>query len=160
MVIKRIHMEVMVACLAAIAGMVVAGGSLELGVGWGSSGPDAGYFPFYVGLLLAIAGFANAIWTLVIHRGEGELFIEHEQAMRVLGFFLPMVAFVAITLVLGLYVGSALYLFYVAWRHGKHHPLWAAALGIGFSIFMFLIFDVVFKIPLLKGPLEAFLKIY
>ena len=51
MVIKRIHMEVMVACLAAIAGMVVAGGSLELGVGWGSSGPDAGYFPFYVGLL-------------------------------------------------------------------------------------------------------------
>jgi hypothetical protein len=160
MVIKRIHMEVMVACLAAIAGMVVAGGSLELGVGWGSSGPDAGYFPFYVGLLLAIAGFANAIWTLVIHRGEGELFIEHEQAMRVLGFFLPMVAFVAITLVLGLYVGSALYLFYVAWRHGKHHPLWAAALGIGFSIFMFLIFDVVFKVPLLKGPLEAFLKIY
>src|SRR3569623_2647311 len=99
MVIKRIHMEVMVACLAAIAGMVVAGGSLELGVGWGSSGPDAGYFPFYVGLLLAIAGFANAIWTLVIHRGEGELFIEHEQAMRVLGFFLPKVAFVAKTLV-------------------------------------------------------------
>ena len=84
----------------------------------------------------------------------------HFDAMRVLGFFLPMVAFVAITLVLGLYVGSALYLFYVAWRHGKHHPLWAAALGIGFSIFMFLIFDVVFKVPLLKGPLEAFLKIY
>lgn len=160
MVIKRIHMEILVACLTAIAGVVVAGGSLELGVGWTDSGPDAGYFPFYVGLLLAAAGFANAVWTVIVHRGEAEVFVEHEQAMRLLGFFLPMAAFVAVTLVLGLYVGAALYLFYVAWRQGKYNPLWAAALGIGFAVFLFVVFDVLFKVPLLKGPLEAFLKIY
>ena len=160
MVIKRIHMEILVACLTAIAGVVVAGGSLELGVGWTDSGPDAGYFPFYVGLLLAAAGFANAVWTVIVHRGEAEVFLEQEQAMRLLGFFLPMVAFVAVTLVLGLYVGAALYLFYVAWRQGKYNPLWAAALGIGFAVFLFVVFDVLFKVPLLKGPLEAFLKIY
>ncbi|WP_108461072.1 tripartite tricarboxylate transporter TctB family protein [Devosia naphthalenivorans] len=160
MVIKRIHMEILVACLTAIAGVVVAGGSLELGVGWTDSGPDAGYFPFYVGLLLAAAGFANAVWTVIVHRGEAEVFLEQEQAMRLLGFFLPMVAFVAVTLVLGLYVGAALYLFYVAWRQGKYNPLWAAALGISFAVFLFVVFDVLFKVPLLKGPLEAFLKIY
>jgi hypothetical protein len=71
-----------------------------------------------------------------------------------------MVAFVAVTLVLGLYVGAALYLFYVAWRQGKYNPLWAAALGISFAVFLFVVFDVLFKVPLLKGPLEAFLKIY
>ena len=160
MVIKRIHMEILVACLTAIAGVVVAGGSLELGVGWTDSGPDAGYFPFYVGLLLATAGFANAVWTVIVHRGETEVFVEHEQAMRLLGFFLPMAVFVAVTLVLGLYVGAALYLFYVAWRQGKYNPLWAAALGISFAVFLFVVFDVLFKVPLLKGPLEAFLKIY
>ena len=160
MVIKRIHMEILVACLTAIAGVVVAGGSLELGVGWTDSGPDAGYFPFYVGLLLAAAGFANAVWTVIVHRGGAEVFLEQEQAMRLLGFFLPMVAFVAVTLVLGLYVGAALYLFYVAWRQGKYNPLWAAALGVGFAVFLFVVFDVLFKVPLLKGPLEAFLKIY
>jgi len=160
MVIKRIHMEILVACLTATAGVVVAGGSLQLGVGWTDSGPDAGYFPFYVGLLLAAAGFANAVWTVIVHRGEAEVFLEQEQAMRLLGFFLPMAVFVAVTLVLGLYVGAALYLFYVAWRQGKYNPLWAAALGISFAVFLFVVFDVLFKVPLLKGPLEAFLKIY
>lgn len=160
MVIKRIHMEILVACLTAIAGVVVAGGSIELGFGWTDSGPDAGYFPFYVGLLLALAGFANAVWTVIVHRGETEVFLEQEQAMRLLGFFLPMAVFVAATLVLGLYVGAALYLFYVAWRQGKYNPLWAAALGIGFAVFLFVVFDVLFKVPLLKGPMEAFLKIY
>jgi hypothetical protein len=160
MVIKRIHMEVLVACLLALAGVAVAGGSLELGVGWTDSGPDAGYFPFYVGLLLAIAGFANAIWTVILHRGETEIFIDSEQARRLLSFLLPMTAFVIVTLLLGLYVGAALYLFYVAWRQGKYNPFWAAGLGIGFAISLFVVFDTLFKVPLLKGPLEAFLKIY
>ena len=42
MVIKRIHMEVFVAGLTALAGLVVAGGALELGVGWTGAGPEAG----------------------------------------------------------------------------------------------------------------------
>lgn len=160
MLIKRFHMEILAACAAALAGVVIAGGSLELGVGWTDSRPDAGYFPFYVGILLAIAGFANAIWTVMIRRGDTEAFIEHEQAVRLLRFILPMAAFVVATLVLGLYVGAALYLFYVAWRQGGYHPLWALALGVGFSVFMFVVFDILFKVPLLKGPLEGFLNIY
>lgn len=160
MVVKRIHMEVLVAGLTALAGVVVAGGSLELGVGWTGSGPEAGYFPFYVGLLLALAGTANAVWTMVIHRGESEVFIEFEQAKRLLTFFLPMAAFVIVTVVLGLYVGAALYLFYVAWRQGRYNPFWAAGLGIAFSVSLFVVFDILFRVPLLKGPLEAFLKIY
>lgn len=160
MLIKRFHMEILVACAAALAGVVIAGGSLELGVGWTDSRPDAGYFPFYVGILLAIAGFANAIWTVMIRRGDTEAFIEHEQAVRLLRFIVPMAAFVVATLVLGLYVGAALYLFYVAWRQGGYHPLWALALGVGFSVFMFVVFDLLFRVPLLKGPLEGFLNIY
>jgi hypothetical protein len=160
MLIKRLHMEVLVACATALAGVVMAGGSLELGVGWTDSGPDAGYFPFYLGILLAISGFANAIWTVVIRRGDTEVFLEKEQATRLLGFILPMAVFVGVTLVLGLYVGAAIYLFYVAWRQGGYHPVWALALGVGFSVCIFVVFDILFKVPLLKGPLEAFLNIY
>lgn len=51
--IKRLHMEIITASCLAIVGVLGASGALELGVAWGDSGPKPGYFPFYVGLIVA-----------------------------------------------------------------------------------------------------------
>jgi hypothetical protein len=160
MVIRRFHMELLTAGLTCLAGAVTAFGSLELGVGWSESGPQPGYFPFYIGVLLMVLGAYNGVHAAIAKRGDTELFVERRHAIRLVTFVGPMVAFVVITIFLGLYVGAALYLFYVAWRQGGYRPHFAALLGVGFSLALFVVFELIFQVPLLKGPLEPLLGIY
>lgn len=161
--IKRLHMEIFTAlCLGAV-GVAGATGSLELGVGWeGTAGPAPGYFPFYVGLIVIAASIGCLIQALVKAKSAElrETFLESEQTMRLLSFLLPMIAFVVITIFLGVYVGSILYLTYVAWRQGKYKPYIALGIGIAFAIALYLVFETAFQVPLLKGPLENMLGIY
>lgn len=161
--IKRLHMEIVTAvCLGAI-GVAGATGSLELGVGWADgSGPAPGYFPFYVGLIVIAASIGCLIQALVTAKNseQRETFLEPEQTKRLLIFFLPMAAFVVVTIFLGIYVGTTLYLFYVAWRQGGYRPYIALPLALGFSIALYLVFETAFQVPLLKGPIEDMLGIY
>lgn len=158
--IRRFPMELIVAAGTALAGGLTAYGALELGVGWSEYGPEPGYFPFYVGLLLILASFGNAVLTVVKMHKSDEVFIEREQLLRLVGFIGPMLAFVVIAVFLGLYVGSCLYLFYSAWRQGRYRPLLSLALGIGFAVALYVVFEMLFKVPLHKGPLEHLLGIY
>lgn len=160
MVIRRFHMELVVAGLICLAGAVTALGSLELGVGWSESGPEPGYFPFYIGMLLALLGLYNGAYALIAKRGDRENFVERRHVIRLARFVGPMVAFVVVTILFGLYVGAALYLLYTAWRQGNYRPHLAALLGVGFAAALFVVFEVLFKVPLLKGPLEPLLGIY
>jgi hypothetical protein len=158
--VKRFHAELGLAALTALAGALTAYGSLELGASWTEHGPEPGYFPFYVGLLLLGASFWNGAKALRRRTAKGEPFLERDQTVRLVRFLLPMAAFVVVTVFLGLYVGSALYLFWVAWRQGGYRPQLAALLGVAFSIFLFVVFEIAFQVPLLKGPLEPLLGIY
>src|SRR5262249_54966052 len=58
------------------------------GMAWEADGPQAGYFPFYLSLLLGAAsvyGFASKL----AERGPGETFVTREQLTRVLQVFVP-----------------------------------------------------------------------
>jgi hypothetical protein len=160
MVIRRFYMELVVAALICIVGAVAAFGSLELGVGWGDTGPEPGYFPFYVGILMMLLSAWNGAYAMVAKRHDGEVFLERRHLVRLARFVVPMVGFVIVTILLGLYVGTALYLFYVAWRQGGYRPHWAALMGLGFALALFVVFETVFQVPLLKGPIEPMLGIY
>ena len=160
--IKRLHMEVITAlCLGAV-GVAGATGSLELGVSWGDSGPMPGYFPFYVGLIVIAASIGCLVQALVQAKSVElhETFLESEQTKRLASFFVPMALFVVVTIFLGVYVGTTLYLFYVAWRLGKYKPYIALLIGIAFSVALYLVFETAFQVPLLKGPIEDMLGIY
>jgi hypothetical protein len=158
--VKRLHAELGLAALTALAGALTAYGSLELGASWTDHGPEPGYFPFHVGLFLLAASFWNGIKALRRRFAEAEPFLVPEQTARLVRFLLPMAAFVVVTVFLGLYIGSALYLFWVAWRQGGYRPQLAALLGAAFSVFLYLVFEIAFQVPLLKGPLEPLLGIY
>ena len=49
--------EFVVAGFTFLLGAIVVFDSWRLGARWAADGPQTGYFPFYVGLLLAIAGW-------------------------------------------------------------------------------------------------------
>lgn len=143
------------AVMTALFGAVIARGATEFGIGWSASGPQPGTFPFYIGCLIALASGGNFILSM---RGKGagaEPFVTGEQVRRVVQFVLPIIAFVVVSLFLGLYVATAIYMFAVMKIQGRY-PLWHASLvAIGLPLFLFFLLEKAFQVPLLKGPLEA-----
>ena len=72
-------MEIVVAAIIVAGGILVIVDSLRLGNRWASDGPQAGYFPFYIGVMLCIAGIFNLISALrdpfsrsFVTRGQGK----------------------------------------------------------------------------------------
>jgi hypothetical protein len=158
--VSRFAMEAGVAALTALFGAAVVYGSTEAGAGWTDMGPDAGYFPFYIGLLIIFGSAMNLVGAFTKHRASGEVFIEMARLRVVLGFLLPLIAFAAVATFLGLYVGTALYIAGTMIVQGKYKWWTGLASGIGVALFFFIIFEIGFKVPLLKGPVEAYFGIY
>ena len=158
--LSRFAMETGVALLTGAFGIAVAYGSIEAGAGWTEMGPDAGYFPFYIGLLIVFGSAMNLAYAVVKHRGSGEIFVDMARFKVVLGFLLPLVAFAAVATFLGLYVGTALYIGGTMTFQGRYKWWASLAAGVGVALLFFVIFEIGFKVPLLKGPVEAFFGIY
>jgi len=158
--LTRFTMEVATALVTGLLGAIVCYGSLEFGVGWGDAGPQPGYFPFYVGVIVMIASAVNLTMAFVHHRDRVENFLTHEQGRRVVAFFGPMLAFVLVSSFLGVYVGMILYLFGAMVFQGGYHPAKATAVSLTTAVANYFLFEVWFKVPLLKGPLEALLGIH
>lgn len=151
--------EIGVALFFLALGAIVVYDSARLGAKWADDGPQTGYFPFYVGLLICAASIANLIAALMIRGDDNKGFVEVEQLKLVLAVLVPTAIYVALIEWLGIYVASALFIaFFMRWL-GKYAWWRIAAVAIGNSVFFFLIFEVWFKIPLPKGPLENLLGI-
>lgn len=149
--------EVAVACLLlVIAGLVITD-SLRVGIGWADDGPRAGYFPFYIGLLLA----ASSGWVLVTQlrawSAESEEFATRQQVGLVLAVLWPMVLYVALIFAIGIYIASAVLIGYFMVRHGKYKAVVALPVAIGVPLFFFAVFEKWFLVLLPKGPIEQLL---
>ncbi|MDH4391796.1 MAG: tripartite tricarboxylate transporter TctB family protein [Aquabacterium sp.] len=149
--------EVVVACfLLAIAGLVIAD-SLRVGIGWADDGPRAGYFPFYIGLLLAASSGWVLIGQLRAWSGDSEEFATRKQVGLVVSVLVPMVLYVALIFAIGIYIASAVLIAYFMFRHGKYKAVLALPVAIGVPLFFYAVFEKWFLVPLPKGPLEQLL---
>ena len=158
--VSRTTMEVATALATGALGAAVMWGAYEHEIGWGDSGPAAGYFPFRIGVLIVLGSLANLVLAVWRRGEEKSVFLTREQAKRVLSFALPILGFVIISLWLGLYVGAILYLFFVMVFQGGYRPLFALGVALAVAAVMRLVFPMWFKVPLLTGPLEAMLGLY
>jgi hypothetical protein len=155
--IRQKSAEIVVAALFLLAGAIVVYDSVRLGVKWAEDGPEAGYFPFYIGLILGISALINLGAAFVAKGDSGTAFVEVGQLKLVLAVLVPTSVYVALIGWLGIYVASILFIgFFMRWL-GKYSWWKLAAVSIGNSVFFFVIFEVWFRIPLPKGPLEAML---
>ena len=154
-VFTRRLVEALFATATGLFGLVIAWGATEFGVGWSASGPEPGTFPFYIGCVIALASLGNLAYGLASRRFAGEAFMTGEQGLRVLLFVGPIVGFVIASLLLGLYVATAIYMVAAMTFQGRY-PLWHAGLvAVGLPAALYLILEKGFQVPLLKGPLEA-----
>jgi putative tricarboxylic transport membrane protein len=153
--IKTRTMEIAVAVFILLCGAIVIFDSVRLGAKWGEDGPQAGYFPFYIGVILCIASVINLFAALAAARRDDSEFVEVSKLKLVFSVLFPTAVYTALIGPLGLYLASTLFIaFFMRWL-GKY-PWWlVAVVSIGNSVVFFLVFEVWFKIPLPKGPLEA-----
>ena len=157
--IRQKTAEIVVAVLFLLAGAVVVYDSLRLGAKWAEDGPEAGYFPFIVGVIICIASAINLAAVFAWARDMDQTFVEVGQLKMVLAVLVPTSIYVGLVGFLGIYVASILFIaFFMRWL-GKYDWWKLAAVSIGNSVFFFVIFELWFKIPLPKGPLEALLRL-
>ena len=146
--------ELVVAALVFILGAVVVQGSRALGSGWTSDGPGAGYFPFYIGLILCIAALGVAFQAVVGKDKAIGVFVDRTQLKQVLAVFLPALVYVGAVQFLGLYIASAIYIALFMIILGKFSPIKSVITGLVVTVVFFLMFEVWFKVPLFKGKLD------
>src|SRR5258708_31114086 len=91
--------------LLALAGLL-AFDNWRTGMSWDSTGPQAGYFPFYLSLILATSSVYGIVKELAAR--ESEPFVRREQLRRVLQVFAPTLAFCLLMQWLWLYLASFL----------------------------------------------------
>jgi len=149
--------EIVVAALFLLAGAIVVYDSIRLGSKWAEDGPQAGYFPFIVGVIICVASVINLVAVFAWARDMDQTFVEVGQLKMVLSVLVPSAIYVALIGWLGIYLASILFIaFFMRWL-GKYSWLTLAAVSVGNSIFFFVIFEIWFKIPLPKGPIENWL---
>ena len=149
--------EVGVALLFMACGLVVIADSLRIGISWADDGPQAGYFPFYIGLLLIFSAGWTLLRTLIGWQRETRIFSQWSELRDVSRMLVPTAMFIVAVPWLGLYVPGALLIGYFMKRHGNFGWVTIVLTALGVPLTFFLIFERWFLVPLAKGPLEAWL---
>ena len=151
--------EAAVAVAFFVFGAVVVWDSKRLGAEWASDGPQAGYFPFYIGLIICVSSVANLIAAFGKSSKGKRAFVTWEQLKMVLVVMVPSVVYVALianpVYSLGIYEASVIFIAIFMRYLGKYSWPKIAGVSIGVMVVFFLMFEVWFKVPLPKGPIEA-----
>jgi hypothetical protein len=155
---RRKSAELAVAALFFLAGAIVIFDSVRLGAGWREvEGPRPGYFPFYIGLIMCAASLVNFARALALRSAQNKTFVEVGQLKMVLAVLVPTAVYALLVTWAGIYAASVVFVaFFMRWL-GKYEWWKVAAVSAGTAVVLYLVFEMWFKVPLPKGPLENLL---
>ena len=146
-------LEIVTAAFFLVIGCIVMWDSSRIGAGWGADGPQSGYFPFYIGLLMNVASIANLL--IAFKSSKDESFVSRPQLKLVLAVFVPCLVYIAAMQWVGLYVASFVFIaVFMRWQ-GKFSIVKSVVTSAIVVAVLFVMFEIWFKVPLIKGPLEA-----
>ena len=148
-------MEIVTALLVFVFGALVVFDSIRLGFRWEEDGPAAGYFPFYIGLIICISStviFGQALVGRVAK--SGKVFVGWQPLRQVLSVLLPALVYIGAIQLIGIYVASTLYIAGFMMWIGRYGWLRSAAIGVAVSAVAFVTFEVWFQVPLYKGAFD------
>jgi hypothetical protein len=130
-------------------------------IGWEQGvGPQAGWFPYYLALIMLICSLIVLVPKLIQAAKEGladKPFVTFEGLKAILWAVGPMLLYVITLPWLGFYLGSTIYLIYYIRSVGKHSWKLALSTGIIFSVAIFVTFEMALKLSLAKGFIEPIL---
>lgn len=151
--------DAIVAVVIFLFGLLLSWDSWRLGAKWGSDGPEAGYFPFYIGLILCASSAVNFVGSLKDKNRNS--FVSTSSLKMIMSVMIPTIIYVGLigglgpVPGLGIYVASAIFIaLFMKWL-GKYKWTTTIGVSVGVPVVFFLLFEVWFKVPLPKGPLEA-----
>jgi len=153
---SRRALEAATAILTGVFGAAVMVSSLDNGIAWSSSGVDSGTFPFITGTIVLIASLYNLVrgWL----RGGG-IVATRAGLGRTAALFLPAVLFVALIPLIGMYVGSASYLFGTLRFQSRLSIVRSAIIAIVAAVALYVVFERLFQVSLPHGWLGAVLDL-
>jgi len=154
---KHRGVELGVAVAMIVFGAVVVAGSLQVGIGWGPEGPKAGFFPFYLGVVIILASVINLLAAAAQDRSK--VFADWSQLWSVLSVVVPTTVYVVAVPYTGIYVASlVLIAVFMTWL-GRYSAAMSAAVSVATVVAIYLMFEKWFLVPLPKGPIEDFFQL-
>lgn len=156
-VVSNRTMEIVVALLFAAIAIVVMADSVRVGNGWGAEGPQAGYFPFYIGLVMFVSSVITAGVAIANRSADRSTFVERDQLGLVMQVLVPSTVFVVLVGLIGIYLSAILFIaFFMHWV-GKYRPKVIVPIAVLIPLALFVMFEIWFLVPLPKGPVETML---
>ena len=147
--------EIGVTIATALFGAIIIAGSIQVGIGWGAEGPQSGFFPFYLGVIIIGSSAVNLLEAA--RKRSDKTFADWSQLRQVLAITIPTAVYVAVIPWVGIYVSSVfLIALFMVWL-GNYRVWYAFALSAAIIIATYLTFEKWFLVPLPKGPFEDFL---
>jgi hypothetical protein len=147
--------DLVTALMLIAMGALVVWDALRLGIGWGTDGPQSGFFPFWLAAVMIASCLGIIVQT--VWRSDAKPFVARAALGPVLKVLAPAAATVVLMQFIGLYVASGLYMaVYMRWI-GRHSWPAVAILSLGFPVATFIVFEKWFLVPMPKGPLEGWL---
>jgi len=150
-------MEIVTAIFFLTASAIVISDALRLGISWNFDGPAAGYFPFYIAVVMGISSLINLFQAFTNKESAQETFVTRDAVFKVAQVLFPLALLIFSVGYIGIYVAGALYIGLFMWWFGGYRIWQALPVGIAISFVQFMLFEVWFLTPLPKGPLEAWL---
>jgi hypothetical protein len=145
--------DIAVALGLMLIGLLVIGDSIRLGFGWGMSGPESGFFPFYMGLGTVICTLFIVLKAVKLFKkeGAGKRLILEGGLPQILWVLLPAVGMVLLTELIGLHLATVLYLAFYTGVVGKMHWGRVILVSLLVPLVIYVVFDRLFLIPLPEG---------
>ena len=136
-------------------GVVMMVDNHRIGSNWAADGPESGYFPFHIGLILCIASVAVLLKSLFGKQRNRTVFVSWARFRLVLMVLVPTALYVLAVQFVGIYLASVFFIAAFMRVLGKIGWLKTVLISVGVNLLLFWMFEVQFMVPLPKGPFEA-----
>ena len=145
--------EIIVAFFFVAIGIIAIVDAARVGFGWGPSGPESGFFPFYlgVGTLICSAFVLTKGFKEFKKEGSGKRLIPEGGLKPILWVLIPSAGMVILTELVGLHIAAAIFLAFYMRAVGKIRWVTVALVSILLPASLFVVFDKFFLIPLPTG---------
>jgi hypothetical protein len=155
--VSYLGVELVVSAILFLIGLAIIFDSQRMGSGWSGGNLQPGYFPMRLGILISAVSAAIFVRALFKRSKPAKEFVTNTELGRVLAVLVPTILYVVGIQFIGIYVSSAFFIGAFMRIGGKQGWVKTILVSIGTSVVLFVLFEVVFLIPLPKGPFEMLL---
>ncbi len=134
-------------------GVLVIADTIRLGAGWARDGPQAGYFPLRIGVLIAFCSIIVVVQAY-LRKSDTRVFVAWSKLVPVAKILFPLILYIAAMQYVGLYVASTLFVGGLMRWLGRYSWTKVILVPLIMSGIIFWLFEYQFAVPLPKGPLE------